>query len=326
MRRLRVDLGGFSARVVMAVGTTWLALGALPRPALAIDWSGVPSKEVLLFQTGHSSWEWLLTEKDHSGGPKIREGKTCQDCHAGEERKIGELIASGKKIEPHPVAQRRATIPVQVQTAHDGERLHMRFEWPDSTASSGEKMEPDFKNQLSVLIARTDFKDMRVGGCWATCHDDLPKLPSAEDGTKLTKYLAGSRTRIRRSGGGENYKDAAAFDKLLQQGKFYEFWQAQLNPGQPAVAAEGYVLDKRHEGAAKALAATGTLEDGRWVVELSRKLDAGGKSHHKIEKGKSYTFGIAIHEDWANGRFHQVSLEQSLRLDSGDANFVAVKK
>jgi cytochrome c-type protein NapC len=43
--------------------------------AHALDWSGVPERELTLFQPAQASWEWVMTERDHSGAPKFREGK-----------------------------------------------------------------------------------------------------------------------------------------------------------------------------------------------------------------------------------------------------------
>ncbi|HQX24950.1 MAG TPA: hypothetical protein PLI00_10015, partial [Pseudomonadota bacterium] len=57
-----------------------LAAGA----AGAVDWSAAPTKDVPVFHPGQASWEWALTEKDHSGAPKFRGGKNCRACHDGE--------------------------------------------------------------------------------------------------------------------------------------------------------------------------------------------------------------------------------------------------
>ena len=46
----------------------------------------------------------------------------------------------------------------------------------------------------------------------ATCHDDLIGMASATDGSKLTKYLGGSRVKLSRKGGGDAMKPAADID------------------------------------------------------------------------------------------------------------------
>ena len=66
-------------------------------PAWAVDWAGVPGKDVVLFYPGQSPFEWQLTPTDHSGAPKFRDGKNCHECHDGEEKSMGTLLVSGKK-------------------------------------------------------------------------------------------------------------------------------------------------------------------------------------------------------------------------------------
>ena len=39
----------------------------LSSPAAALDWGGVPAREVVLFYPGQGSFEWSLTQTDHSG-------------------------------------------------------------------------------------------------------------------------------------------------------------------------------------------------------------------------------------------------------------------
>ena len=109
-------------------GALCVVLGLGAPTALAIDWSGVPGKEVVLFYPGQASWEWALTQKDHSGNEKFRGGKNCKDCHSTEEKDMGAKIVSGKKLEPSPIAGKPGSLPVNIQTANDGERLYVRLE------------------------------------------------------------------------------------------------------------------------------------------------------------------------------------------------------
>ena len=66
--------------------------------AYAIDWNKIEAKQVTLFYPGQSSWEWLLTKKDHSGAKNFRKGKGCRECHQGEEKDMGNLLVSGKRL------------------------------------------------------------------------------------------------------------------------------------------------------------------------------------------------------------------------------------
>jgi cytochrome c-type protein NapC len=288
-------------------------------PAAAIDWSTVPAKEIVLFYPGQSSWEWNLTESSHSGGPKIRQGKQCYACHADEEAKIGSLIVSGKKLEPGPV-DHPATIPVALQAAHDGERLHLRLRWPEPRPPAGKE------TLVTVMLDDGALKSFSVGGCWSTCHDDVRGMPSAAPDSKMTKYLTSSRSKVGRTGGGESYKSPAELEQELAAGKFAEYWQAVLGPGAAAKAVDGIVLKERQANASPSIQAAAAREGDDWVVTLSRSLAAPSKQSKTIAPGKTYTIGIAIHPGGMEHRTHDVSFERTLVLDGGDADIVAVKR
>ena len=59
---------------------------------------------------------------------------------------------------------------------------------------------------------------------------------------------------------------------------------------------------------------------------LSRKFKVDGEGRHNLEAGKVYPVGFAIHDNYAEHRHHYVSFEHTFAIDSGDADFVAVKK
>ena len=293
--------------------------------AQAVDWNAVKGKDVAVFYPGQASWEWALTESDHSGAKKFREGKNCSDCHRGEEARIGNLIVSGKKLEPSPIPGKRGSFNVNVKTASDGQRLYIRMEWPGSPGSGGPKMDPNWEVKATVLIDDGTLVEAKRAGCWGACHDDAIGMAS-DKGNKLTKYLANSRTKITRQGGDESYKPQAALDELMAKDSYLEYWQAHLNKGAPPKATDGYILEKRHENASAAVTAEGGFQNGTWVVVLSRALTGAGPNHKDIVAGKEYHLGIAIHEDYAEHRFHDVSLGYSLVLGQGSADFVAASQ
>src|SRR5690606_2336413 len=101
--------------------------------------------------------------------------------------------------------------------------------------------------------------------------------------------------------------------------------QARLNPGQPGRAVDGYILDKRHENAEPAVRAEATGKGGAWTVVLSRPLKAGA-GYKELVPGKTYNVGFAVHDDYADHRFHYVSLECTLTLDGGQADCVAARQ
>jgi cytochrome c-type protein NapC len=292
-------------------------------PATAVDWGGAKAHDLVLFYPGQGSWEWALTQSDHSGNEKFREGKNCKDCHKTEEQAIGNKIVSGEKLEPNPIAGKAGSLPVKVQTSSDGERLYVRFEWQSPPAPAGDKMDPDTAARVTLMLGDESVKEATRAGCWGACHDDLVGMASAPSGTKITKYLAASRSKLTRQGGGENFKSAGDLQQLIDTGVYMEYWQAKLNPGQPAQPVSGYILDKRHKDGTPVVEATANHDNGRWVVVLSRTLQAGSPTHKSIVRGKTYHVGFAVHENHADHRFHYVSLEHTLSLDQESADFVA---
>ncbi len=312
---------------VVAVAAIAVCATVAPRPARAIEWDQVAGKEVVLFYAGQASWEWALTKSDHSGAKKFRGGKNCRECHAGEEADIGELIASGEKLEPTPVDTRRGAIPTNVKVAHDGERLFVRLEWAASGTTPSDKMDADFAAKVTVMFDDGGVKSAARAGCWAVCHDDAGGMASdPDDGTAIKKYLSRSRTKLTRKGGGRNLKASGDFVTMLENGTFLEYWQARLNPGSPPVAAAGYILEDRHEIDPPAVTAEGANTDGKWVVVLSRALQPDGANLKAIVPGKTYNVGFAIHDAYSAGRFHNVSFEYTLVLDQGEADFIAVRR
>lgn len=287
--------------------------------ASAIDWDAVPEREVLVFHTGQASYEWMLVEADHSGGPKIRKGKTCVDCHAEEERKIGELIAKGEKAEPEPERISRAWSPIRVQFAQDAQRLYVRLRWE----ASGRGAE---KSRVSMLFDDGSVSAVALTGCWSTCHSDLPEMTHENGGAELSKYLVDSRTKMRRSGGGESFKTARELDALLDEAKFLELWSAEVKAGAAPVVTDGWVLEKRHEHASPQVAVEGGRVGDEWSVVMSRALAAPASGYKAFRADRIYTFGISVHDGDDDGRFHRVSLEYNLSLDGKKADFVATKQ
>jgi cytochrome c-type protein NapC len=301
------------------------------QPAMAVDWGAVEGNTITLFSPGQASFEWVMTQTDHSGAGRFREGRNCMHCHDGEQKDIGDLIVAaegrGARLEPKPMAAqgKPGTIDLDVKTAHDGERLYMQLQWKE-VAYGGDKMDPDNAARVTVMLDDGTVREATRAGCWGACHDDAIGMASAQAGADLTKYLFASRSGVTRSGGGENYKPDAEIQDLLAKGMYLEYWQARLNHDQPAKAVEGYILDKRHETDATQVSADAQFADGAWTVVLSRPLKAGNARHKDIVAGKTYNIGFALHNHYTDHRFHHVSLEYTLALDQGDASLIAKKQ
>jgi cytochrome c-type protein NapC len=311
------------AEPFLAVAAMLVGVGAAtPGLAATVDWASVPGKEVVLFYPGQSSWEWVLTPGDHSGAPKFREGKNCHECHDGEQKTMGATLSSGKKNEPNPIAGKPAFVAVNVKFAHDADTLYAHFEFNPGSQPDA-KMDAEFETKITLMLNDGKVAEATRAGCWGTCHEDLIGMP-AGGGKEITKYLTRSRSKMTRQGG-DGIKPADDLAKIRADGGYLEFWQAKLRPGAPAVAVAGTILDKREEIGSPAVAAEASAAGGVWSVTLSRKLGQGAP-YKPIAAGGSYTFGLAIHAGHTAHRFHYVSFENSLVLDKGSADFIAVAK
>ena len=302
--------------------TAALLMGIAASPALAVDWASVPGKEVVLFYPGQSSLEWVLSA-DHGGAPKVKNGKTCRECHLGEEKDMGATLVSGQKNEPTPIKGKPGSLPVLVKVAHDGTKLYVHLEFKEGSQPDS-KMDPDVATKVTMMLDDGSLPEATQAGCWGTCHEDAAKMPAA-GAAERTKYLNRTHAKPSRQGAGDDLVAGAELDKMRAAGQFMEYWQARLKPGAAATAANGTIFDKRQEAKPATVAAEATQADGGWSVTLSRKLSAGPGTKD-IAAGKAYSVGFAIHSGHTARRFHYVSLEHSLMLDGGDADLIAVKK
>ncbi|HEY5717537.1 MAG TPA: ethylbenzene dehydrogenase-related protein [Motiliproteus sp.] len=300
------------------IGSGMLALG-LSTSAQAVDWGAVPATEVGLFFPGQTSLEWIYSKRDHDGAARYKKRKkSCQGCHDGDQKPYGDKIVAGGDTEPEPLGGRRGFVQMQVQLAQEGGNLLARLSWPKAGGAAASKQDADNDTKVTLLLDDNSVEEFVAGGCWAVCHSDSKKMPAAS-GDGKTKYLAESRTQMdKKDGGGDNLHGAGELDKLLGQGIFLEYWQAQLNPGQPAKAVNGYILSERSENAGSSLTATATENGDSWVVEFSRPLAASG-TQKALAAGKAYTIAFALHDQNTIGRYHLASLQYGLSLDGGAA-------
>jgi cytochrome c-type protein NapC len=318
----------FSAAVGLAA-----LLGAGPAGAAGIDWAGVPGKEVVLFYPGQASWEWALTVADMSGAKDFREGKNCDACHIGEEKTMGPQIVTGQprvfkdgtkpSIEPTPIAGKPGAFPATVKFANDGTNLYVHLEFAEG-AQPDAKQDPAFATKVSVMFNDGKVAEANRGGCFAACHDDSAGMASGAGSTR-TMYLPKTRVKMTRQGGGDALKPSDDLAKMKADGYFLEYWEAKLNPGKPAEAANGTVFDTRVQASPTIVKAEATQAGGVWSVTLSRKLDAGA-AYKSFTGAGPYFVAVAIHSGHTAHRFHYVSYERSLSINSGAADFVAVKK
>lgn len=289
---------------LLLAGLAVVLSGGVAGQASAADISQVPAKKIMVFYPGASGMEWILTGTEHGGAKGVKRGEPCISCHidvkakSDESAEIGEKIAAGEKtksmaLEPNPIKGKPGSIPVSMQVAHDGANLYFRFTWKDTKFSSGKKMDPDHPVKVAFMLEEPGQINMdTTGGCWATCHTDVRTMPGVKDNTK-TKYVAGSS---------------------LAGGKFFDL--LQFRSGKGGIAMDGHITDKRVMEGGKALTeAKGELNGDTWTVTFVRKF-VGGEGDVKLESGKVYNFGMAIHDDHTDGRYHYVSWGYTLGIDA----------
>jgi len=278
----------------------------------AADVSQVPARNIVVFYPGTSGMEWILTGTEHGGAKGVKRGEPCISCHidvkakTDESAEIGAKIAAGEKtksaaLEPTPIKGKPGSIPVAVQVAHDSANLYLRLSWKDTKFSSGVKMDADHPIKAAFMLEEPGKVKMdSTGGCWATCHTDVRTMPGVTD-NKKTKYVA---------------------DGNLAAGKFFDL--IQYRSGKGGVMVDGHIADKRVMEGGKAMTeAKGELKGDTWTVTFVRKF-VGGEGDVKLESGKAYNFGIAIHDDHTDGRYHYVSFGYTLGIDT-PADITATK-
>jgi len=321
----------------------------------AINWNGVAARTIILFYPGQSSMEWTLG-RQHGGKRAFNSGDRCFDCHEDELVDIGNKIVNGEKdmkvgkkkgnMEPTLIPGKRGSFPVSVQASYDASNLHLRFQWKDSEHTpapfiEGGKMDPANKIKLAIMLATDEVEYADRAGCWGTCHADLRSMPYAPEqtaisGTSLkhakdgiTKYIAESRSEINLKGrkgalgGWDKLKDEAEITAELDASHFMDIMRYK---GGEKTSENGHILKERvaHDGID--IITTGTLNNGTWIVEISRPLNSDKPGDLKLDTKSVYNFGFAIHDDYTNARYHHVSLGYKLGFDNATAEVNAVKK
>jgi Ethylbenzene dehydrogenase len=309
------------------------ALFAIPAAhAAGINWASVPGKPVVLFYPGQSSWEWALSPGEMSGSDDFRKGKDCATCHIGEEKDMGPQIVTGQPrtfktgvkppIEPTPIPGKPGAINATVKVANDGTNLYVHLDFAEG-AQPDARQDPNYATKVTVMFNNGHVPEANRGGCFAACHDDSTGMPSA-GGAQRQMYLPKSRAKLTRQGGGDAMAGADQVAQLKANGYQLEFWQALLNPGQPAKPGAEVVLDKR-QPVSEPVTADATYAGGTWSVTIARPLNAPAP-FTAIAPGGTYYLAFAIHSGHTAHRFHYLSYERTMALNSGNADLVAVKQ
>lgn len=261
---------------------------AINAATAAPDWGKVSGKKITVFYPGVATINWVSKGGEHSGSRGIRKGETCASCHDEEAADIGKKIVTGEKLEPNPPKGKAGSIPVTVQAAYDKDNLYLRFSWKEP-AGGGEKLDKDNQVKLAVMFVGEKVPMGSQVGCWLSCHQEARTMPNGDE--KKLKYVLGAD---------------------LTAGIYYDL--IQWKSGKGAKPSDGYVGDKRVMEGGKALVdAKGEKKGDTWSVVFTRKL-SGGEGDVALSEGKVIPFGFAIHDDYAGGRYHHVSLGYSLGI------------
>ncbi len=222
------------------------------------------AQSIWLSKPGQSSLEWLLT--DHEGAKALRSGKACVACHS----------------EGLFDAPRKADVEIK------GERGHLRItldiELKDSKRPSAD---------LALLLGRPEEKSFARIGCWAACHSDMRYM---DQDAGLGKYLATTRKRMSRSGGGKELKRLSDLKMLRFQNRFLEMWQIRIIDGEVFTVWQEDLLETSKRLAMGALQASSTVKDGRLTLTIKRPYKIAENLIH-FRPGASYILGVALLSD-----------------------------
>jgi cytochrome c-type protein NapC len=309
--------------------------------SIAANWAAAPVKDVVVFYPGTASIEWIHG-RDHGGKRAFTKGERCVDCHGAETMDMGQKIVTGEKLETAVIPGKRGSIPVSIQATYDDTYLYMQFVWPETAHApapfaDGGKMDPKNQVKFAMMFGSDDVEFADRSGCWASCHDDVNKMPSqfsdaevaAYPGASrldvsggITKYLGESRTEVElkgsgdaRLGGWDKLKSDDEIKAALAGKQFFDLIRYKLGTGE---VEDGYLLEERKMSGGQGAEFAASLADGMWTVQMKRKLVSDAAGDVSFEPGKIYNFGFAIHDDYSTSRFHHVSLGYRLGFDTAE--------
>jgi hypothetical protein len=286
----------------------------------------------------------VMTGKDHGGArPFDIGGDRCTTCHDKEAADMGKKLVTGDKAESSPIPGKRASIPVTVESTHDGENLYLRFSWPEGEHApvpfvDGGKMDPDNPMKLAVMFATDDVEYADRAGCWGTCHHDARNMPDTPDAASvtsspaaqqidlaqgITKYIKESRSKIevqgrrgKKRGGWDNLNDADALKASMDAHKFMDIVRFKSGKGE---VEDGHILEQRTMSGGQGALVNAELKTGTWTLVMKRRLQSDKPGDLSLSTDKVYNFGFAIHDDYSSSRFHHVSLGYKLGFDNDGA-------
>jgi hypothetical protein len=200
--------------IVIAVVVGFVSTSALAADPRTIDWSSVPTKSLVLFYPGLSTYGWLVSPS-HMGARQVTEGAPCLTCHAGRESNLGNRIVKGGDLEPAPIAGKNGVIDLVVQAVHDAEHVYFRFQWKtnlnrkgrmhdymrfdgkqwkwyghdrnDKSVRSGAQP-PLYEDRFSIMLDDGKVPSFAQQGCWLACHNGMRDTRNPAIGDVVRKH------------------------------------------------------------------------------------------------------------------------------------------
>lgn len=319
--------------------------------AIDVNWDKSSSREITVFYPGTASIEWIHG-RDHGGKRAFTKGERCVDCHDAEVQDMGAAIVSGeseKELEPNIIPGKRGSIPVTLNATYDDEFLYMRFSWQEGEHApapfvNGGKMDPDNAVKIAVMLATDEVEYADRAGCWGTCHADASGMPGEPEAAEfagselanraaikgaVTKYIKESRTKVemkgrrgKKLGGWDKLKEQADIDALQDDGKYMDLFRYSAGT---QLVEDGSILADRAMHGGQGATVESTLIGGTRTVIFKRKLQSENPGDISLNKAEVYNLGFAIHDDYAQSRYHHVSLGYKLGFDNDQAEVNAVK-
>lgn len=289
--------------------------------AAEVDWASIDGKTIKVFYPGVSSFDFLKGNDHGTGAAPVKTmKKACAECHVS---KTGEydinadkIIAgslnkakSGEPLEPEAMPGMPGFKEVELKAAYDAENVYLRFQWQGSGASVADPAlaKDDKADRISVQIS-DNISSFEKFGCFVTCHDDQTNMPANRgDEVKLYGYYT------RNEDG--SLKPQDKLDEHLSKGQFMDLWVLSFE-GAEVKATDEYILQERAKDDKNDLAATGTFENGKYTVVVTRKLSTGDAKDIALKDGKSFNAGFSVHDNKNKGRKHYVSFPVSIGLSS----------
>ena len=255
---------------------------------------------ITLFSPGQSDAEWIVSQ--HPGAQSLRQGRDCEQCHLGEERQMGASLSKKGSVTSRDIA---------IAFSRNADQLVVKLSWKG--AADG--------RQIAMMWGNDGNEAFKRGGCWASCHDDMPGM-TMNRGDGQGKYLWAARAQQQLIGQPPRLKTTAELNELRSIGNYVEVWSSVMEAEDNTKTRGGTILDTLRWSDNSELTSTAKFDKGQWRVTFRRPLKGGPGGAKSFLPGKQYTFGIALMAGENTGGKHWVSLPRTFSLDDTQTDFI----